>query len=76
VRQCPAVRFALDHSAQPDIRAGRLDPWRTELREWARMDNVWCKLSGLATEGDQAKWTRAICSLRSTTSWSALGLIA
>ena len=57
VRQCPNVRFVLDHIAKPDIKAGLLDPWRVELRELARLENVWCKLSGLVTEADHATWT-------------------
>jgi L-fuconolactonase len=59
VRQCPDGRFVLDHIGKPDIKSGRLDPWRDELRELSRMENVWCKLSGLATEADHAKWTAA-----------------
>lgn len=59
VRQCPNVRFIMDHIAKPDIKAGRLDPWRAEMRELAGLPNVWCKLSGLATEADFAKWTAA-----------------
>jgi L-fuconolactonase len=59
VRRCPGVRFVLDHIAKPDIKAGLLDPWRAELRELSRMENVWCKLSGLVTEADHAKWKSA-----------------
>ena len=59
VRQCPQVKFVLDHIGKPDIKAGRLDPWRAELKELAAMPNVWCKLSGLVTEADHAKWTPA-----------------
>ena len=59
VRQCPQVTFVLDHIAKPDIKAGRLDPWRSELRELAELPNVWCKLSGLVTEADHARWTPA-----------------
>ncbi|MEY2878487.1 MAG: hypothetical protein RLZZ15_867 [Verrucomicrobiota bacterium] len=59
VRQCPDVRFVLDHIGKPDIKAGKLDPWRAELRELATLENVVCKLSGLATEADHAKWTPA-----------------
>jgi L-fuconolactonase len=59
VRQCPEVTFVLDHIAKPDIKAGVIDPWRSELRELAAMPNVWCKLSGLATEADHARWTAA-----------------
>lgn len=59
VRQCPNVKFIMDHIAKPDIKAGLLDPWRAELRELAKLPNVWCKLSGLATEADFQKWTAA-----------------
>lgn len=59
VRQCPNVRFVLDHIAKPDIRGGLLDPWRAELRELAALPNVWCKLSGLVTEADITAWTPA-----------------
>ena len=59
VRQCPEVTFILDHIAKPDIKAGLLDPWRAELRELAALPNVWCKLSGLATEADPVRWTAA-----------------
>ncbi len=59
VRQCPNVRFIMDHIAKPDIKAGLLDPWRAQLRELAEFPNVWCKLSGLVTEADFAKWTAA-----------------
>ena len=33
VRQCPNVKFIMDHIAKPDIKAGLLDPGRAELRE-------------------------------------------
>ena len=59
VKQCPNVKFIMDHIAKPDIKAGLLDPWRAELRELSKFPNVWCKLSGLVTEADCAKWTPA-----------------
>ncbi len=59
VGQCPEVRFILDHIGKPDIKAGRLDPWRAELRELAARPNVGCKLSGLVTEADCSRWTPA-----------------
>jgi L-fuconolactonase len=57
VRQCPEVRFIMDHIAKPDIKSGLLDPWRAEMRALASLPNVWCKLSGLATEADHDNWT-------------------
>jgi L-fuconolactonase len=57
VRACPETRFVLDHAAKPDIRGSRLDPWRADVTELARLPNVACKLSGLVTEADPAAWT-------------------
>ena len=51
------TRFVLDHMGKPDIRHGSIEPWRTLILQLARRDNVVCKLSGLVTEGDHARWT-------------------
>lgn len=59
VRGCPETRFVLDHLGKPDIRAGRLDPWRDHLRALAAQPNVDCKLSGLITEADHRAWQTA-----------------
>jgi L-fuconolactonase len=59
VRQCPNVRFVLDHIGKPAIKDGLLDPWRAELRALATFPNVWCKVSGLVTEADFERWTDA-----------------
>ena len=58
VRQCPEVRFVLDHIGKPAIRDGQMDPWRADLAELARAPNVWCKISGVVTEADHRAWTR------------------
>lgn len=57
VRQCPDTRFVLDHCGKPDIREGRVDPWRAHIAELAALPNVDCKLSGLITEADHTAWT-------------------
>lgn len=57
VRQCPGVTFILDHIAKPDIRGGALEPWREHIAALARLPNVACKISGVATEADHARWT-------------------
>ena len=59
VRQCPEVRFIMDHIAKPDIKSGRLDPWRAEMKALAAFPNVWCKMSGLVTEADMDHWKPA-----------------
>jgi L-fuconolactonase len=52
----PDQVFVLDHFAKPGIRARQLEPWASQMRELARRPNVYCKLSGLATEADWARW--------------------
>ena len=58
VRQCPNITFVLDHIGKPDIAAGLMEPWKSELSELARIPNVHCKLSGTVTEADHQAWTR------------------
>lgn len=58
VRQCPDVRFVLDHIGKPGIKAGIFDPWRQQLKELAAFPNVHCKISGVSTEADHKNWTR------------------
>jgi L-fuconolactonase len=55
----PGQTFVLDHAGKPNIRAHELEPWRGNLRELARRENVYCKLSGLATEANWLAWEPA-----------------
>ena len=59
VRRCPNVRFVLDHIGKPGTRAGLIEPWRRDIAALARLPNVWCKISGVATEADHAGWREA-----------------
>ena len=54
--QFPDQRFVLDHIAKPPIAAAELEPWATQIRELARLPNVFCKLSGMVTEADWKQW--------------------
>ncbi|WDD91186.1 amidohydrolase family protein [Burkholderia sp. FERM BP-3421] len=51
-RRFPRLRIVVDHGAKPPIRAGReaWQPWADGIAQLAALPNVWCKLSGLATE--------------------------
>jgi L-fuconolactonase len=49
----PQARFVLDHAAKPPISEGFSREWADLLAALAGCGNVWCKISGLATE---AKW--------------------
>lgn len=56
VRQCPEAQFVLDHCAKPDIRGGGREPWLSQVQAMAALPNVVCKISGLVTEADWARW--------------------
>lgn len=56
VQQFPRQRFVLDHLAKPFIKAGKIQPWDSGMRELARFPNVFCKLSGMVTEADWQNW--------------------
>ncbi|SEG55250.1 L-fuconolactonase [Bryocella elongata] len=53
----PKQSFVLDHIAKPRIAAAELEPWRANVLELAKRENVTCKISGLVTEADWATWT-------------------
>ena len=53
----PEQVFVLDHIAKPLIAAGIVEPWATRMRELAKRENVWCKVSGMVTEADWKTWT-------------------
>ncbi len=45
----PRLRVALCHAGSPDVRDGRShDTWREGILDLAKLDGVFCKLSGLA----------------------------
>ena len=48
----PYQTIVLDHLAKPRVRDDQLEPWTSNIRKLARRENVYCKLSGLATEDD------------------------
>ena len=56
VRECPEVKFVLDHCGKPDICHRILDPWRQHIALLAKAPNVYCKISGLMTEARRKQW--------------------
>jgi L-fuconolactonase len=44
--------FIVDHIAKPRIKARLISPWRERMQELARRENVYCKVSDMATEAD------------------------
>jgi L-fuconolactonase len=55
----PNQTFILDHVAKPRIKDKIMSPWDRNMRELAKRQNVYCKLSGMVTEADPQHWTPA-----------------
>jgi L-fuconolactonase len=52
----PQARFVLDHAAKPPIADGGSTEWSNGIASLAACGNVWCKVSGLATEAVWSDW--------------------
>jgi L-fuconolactonase len=52
----PQSRFVLDHAAKPPIAMGFDRDWADRIAALAACGNVWCKISGLATEAEWSDW--------------------
>ncbi|NAS12306.1 amidohydrolase family protein [Poritiphilus flavus] len=57
VRRFPKQKFVIDHLAKPYIKDGYFDGWAVLMKELAKHENVYCKLSGMITEADYHSWT-------------------
>jgi L-fucono-1,5-lactonase len=57
LEEIPGLRAVVDHIAKPEIKAQKMEAWKSALREVAAHENVYCKLSGMITEADHASWT-------------------
>ena len=55
----PEQIFVLDHIGKPRIEENILSPWRENIAELAKRENVLCKMSGMVTEADFKQWTEA-----------------
>ena len=59
LEQLPRLRAVVDHISKPPIAAGQLAGWAENMATIASHRNVYCKLSGMVTEADQANWKPA-----------------
>lgn len=57
VRRFPNQKFIIDHIAKPYIKDGFYEGWATLMKAISEYKNVYCKLSGMATEADYNTWT-------------------
>ena len=56
----PSLPIVIDHGAKPPIASGIWEPWQTDLATVAELPNVFCKLSGLATEAARGQGPEAL----------------
>lgn len=57
-RDFPHLRFVIDHLAKPPIASGEIAEWSVLMHEFAGLQHVACKLSGIVTEADPDIWTQ------------------
>ncbi len=53
----PNQLFVLDHIAKPLIAKRKISPWKENMLELAKRDNVYCKISGMVTEAEYTNWS-------------------
>lgn len=56
-RDFPHMKFVVDHIAKPPIASGEIEPWSALMHEFAGLQHVACKLSGMVTETNPDGWT-------------------
>lgn len=56
VQKFPELKFVVDHLAKPAVKNNILEPWASDIKDLAQYENVYCKLSGMVTEGNWENW--------------------
>jgi len=56
LEEVSGLRAVIDHIAKPEIKAQKLEPWKSLIRDLAQHKNLYCKLSGMITEADHDFW--------------------
>lgn len=58
IKNLPDQAFIIDHIAKPKIKKGEIETWAKQLKEVAKFENVYCKISGMVTEADWLNWQK------------------
>jgi L-fuconolactonase len=58
-KKFPNQKFVIDHIAKPAITKNEWEPWAKGMAEIAKMENVFCKVSGMVTEANWLSWTES-----------------
>lgn len=59
LEETPGLHAVIDHLSKPPIASGALEPWASLMSRVAEFPGVHCKLSGMVTEADHARWSPA-----------------
>ncbi len=73
VERFPDQSLVLDHIGKPAIARAELEPWASSIRRLAKSENLYCKLSGMVTEGDWTGWKKSDFTLYLETVLEAFG---
>jgi L-fuconolactonase len=57
LRETPGLHAVIDHLSKPPIASGALEPWAALIGCVAEFPDIHCKLSGMVTEADHARWS-------------------
>lgn len=56
VASFPEQKFVIDHLAKPAIKDKNIQDWKKGIEAIALYENVYCKISGMVTEGNWQHW--------------------
>jgi L-fuconolactonase len=59
IKQVTELPIVIDHVAKPNIKDSEMEDWKKEITSLAKYPNVYCKISGMATEANWETWTMA-----------------
>lgn len=57
VKACPDTNFVMNHISKPYIAKGELEPWASDMKALAKLENISIKISGMVTEANWKSWT-------------------
>lgn len=73
IDRVPDVKMVLDHIGKPAIADGIRQPWEEQIRKLADFPNLFCKISGVATEAKHHDWSPSLLKSYIMTAIEAFG---
>jgi L-fuconolactonase len=54
----PEQKFIIDHLANPNFKSHENEQWEKDIKQIARYENVYCKISAMVTNADWEHWKK------------------